>query len=172
MLVNMDPRVFKSLDVIELGWACMAPILEPLRGKNPAVKSKVYSELSSGQQRLFMFYAFYNHAVKSAPEFYWWSAYYLAQPGLWSELGTKLGDAGSEDFVRLLKETEEVLRRHNHPRSFDTFDASPEDIQQDALLKQSVISLYATFCEVTLLMRKELGEYVRSHPEEFVQFER
>jgi hypothetical protein len=102
LLVKMNRQEFESLDLKELGWRCMAPIMEPLRGKNPSEKTQVYSELTGGQQVLFMFYAYYNHAYKSIAEFYWWSAYYFAQPKMWSEIKTKLQDFQNGDLLRLL----------------------------------------------------------------------
>jgi hypothetical protein len=70
LLVKMNRQEFESLDLKKLGWRCMAPIMEPLCGKNPSEKTQVYSELTGGQQVLFMFYAYYNHAYKSIAEFY------------------------------------------------------------------------------------------------------
>lgn len=62
MLVRMEQQVFDSLDHDELGRACLAPTIQQVRGRCPAVKSAVYAQLTEGQKALFMFRVMVDHA--------------------------------------------------------------------------------------------------------------
>jgi hypothetical protein len=79
-LVKIRRQEFDSLEDAALGRACFEPIIPKIRGKDNVVKAQVYKQLTTGQQALFMFNAYYNHASNSLAEFYWWTAYYPAQP--------------------------------------------------------------------------------------------
>ncbi|WP_164985263.1 hypothetical protein [Ammoniphilus sp. CFH 90114] len=149
----------------------MSPIMEPLRGKDPILKSQVYSELTPSQQDLFMFYAYYNHAKHSLAEYYWWTAYYLAQPKIWTEIKLRLRNFGDENIVGLLEETEEVLQKWSHPRSMESFDVSVNDLENDSLLRESLSPLYSHFQKITPFTLNQIGIYIRKHPEEFILVE-
>lgn len=110
MFVKMSRQVFDSLEDAALGEACFEPIIPVIRGKDISVKTQVYEQLGTGQQALFMFYAFYNHAIKSLDEFFWWSAYYLAQPKAWSEVKVGLRYFKADALLKLLDEMEGILK--------------------------------------------------------------
>jgi hypothetical protein len=150
MLPTMKQQVFETVGNTELGWACMAPIMEPLRGKHPNVKLQVYTSLTHGQQILFMFYAYYNHAIHTLEEFRWWSSYYLSEPNMWSEIKARLTDFGEDHLLRLLKETEDAIKEE---------------------LDESLISQYTRFHEITPMTLNRIGDYIRKNPNEFVLLE-
>lgn len=169
MLVTMSRQSFESVDITELGWACLAPIMEPLRGKDPIRKSQVYSSLSPSQQALFMFYAYYNHAKHSLHEYYWWTAYYFAQPKIWTEIKRKLRDFRDHDMVELLEQAEQTLQKWDHPRRMEAVEISLNDLEHDSALGESISVLFNRFHDITLCTRTLIGEFIRKNPEEFVQ---
>lgn len=69
-LVTMNRESFYSLGDEKLGSACMEPTFMQIRGKSPAVKAEVISQLTRGQQALCMFRVMYGHSYKSAAEYY------------------------------------------------------------------------------------------------------
>ncbi|HWO96497.1 MAG TPA: hypothetical protein VNM45_09215 [Bacillus sp. (in: firmicutes)] len=170
MLVKMRRQVFDSLEDTALGRACFEPVIPKIRGKDSTVKTQVYKQLSTGQKALFMFNAYYNHASNSLQEFYWWSAYFLAQPKAWSEIKAGLRYFKADAMLVLLEEMEKLLKARN-PDGVETFDASYKDLDHDADLSSSASSLYAIFHEISPAILKRIGKYIRNNPTEFVQFE-
>jgi hypothetical protein len=167
----MRRQVFDSLEDKALGGACFEPIIPKIRGKNNTVKTQVYKQLTTGQQALFMFHVFYNHASKSLAEFYWWSAYFLAQPKAWSEIKVGLRYFRADAMLQLLEEMEGILKARNHPNSFGRFDVSYKDLDNDSELLASVSPLNTIFHEISPAILKRIGKYIRNNPSEFIQFE-
>lgn len=171
MLVKMRRQEFDSLEDTALGRTCFEPIIPKIRGKDNTVKAKVYKKLTTGQQALFMFHAYYNHASNSLAEFYWWSTYYLAQPKAWSEIKAGLRYFRADAMLRLLEKMEGTLKARNRPNSFEEFDVSYKDLDNDSELFASVSSLNTIFHEISPAILKRIGEYIRNSPNEFIQFE-
>ncbi len=70
---------------------------------NIGVKERFYEELSEGQRALFMFHVYYNHISKSLIEFYWWNAYFMAQPKSWTALKACFKYLSDESFLSSLR---------------------------------------------------------------------
>lgn len=77
MLAEMKREVFVSLENSELGLFCLEPILavykkesQQFQGTEHEFKSAFYKQMNPNQRALFMFYAYFNHAQKSAGELY------------------------------------------------------------------------------------------------------
>lgn len=74
--------------------ACFEPLIlvyknrmaEQSIGDKTMVKEQFYKELTKGQRALFVFKVYYDHASESLTEFYWWSAYFMAQTKIWSAI--------------------------------------------------------------------------------------
>ncbi|MFD2444852.1 hypothetical protein ACFSO7_12855 [Bacillus sp. CGMCC 1.16607] len=171
MMVKMNRKLFDSLEDIELGGKCFEPIIPLIRGKDNWVKTQVYNKLTKGQQALFMFCAYYNHVSKSLVEFYWWSAYYLAQPKIWSELKLGLQYFKADAMIRLLDDIEERLKDWDHPRNIETFDVSYRDLGNDPELQTIVSSLNTQFNNISPEILIQIGYYIRENPHEFIEFE-
>jgi hypothetical protein len=43
-------------------------------------------------------------------EYYWWTAYYIAQPPIWTEIKIRLRDFGDEDIVMFWRKQKTCLR--------------------------------------------------------------
>ncbi|MFX3659005.1 MAG: hypothetical protein ACE3JN_02795 [Ectobacillus sp.] len=171
MPIQISRQQFDSLDDRLLGEACFAPIIPEIRGKDTAAKKEVYDRLTAGQRALFMFSAYYNHAKNSLAEVYWWSAYFLAQPKVWTELKAGLRYFGADEMLQVLEEMERTLKTRNHLRGLGKFDASYKDIDEDTGLLAAVSSLHAVFQEISPAVLQKIGQCIRSNPSEFVQFD-
>lgn len=178
MLVTMRRQVFDSLDHVALGWACFEPIIlayknkmrEQVCGNNFAVKLQFYKQLTNGQQALFMFRVYYNHASKSTAEFYWWSTYFLVQ-STFSEVKVGLRYFGDYAMLRLLEETESFLEARNRQGIIEMSDVSFNNLDDDLELLTSISRLYVIFQEIAPATLKLIGTYIRNNPSEFVQIE-
>ncbi|WP_274364774.1 hypothetical protein [Paenibacillus thermotolerans] len=171
MFVSMSSMKFAALEDTALGAVCFDPVIPKIRGKSLAVKEQVYEGLTPGQQALFMFNAYYNHASKSLPEFYWWSAYYLAQPKAWSAIKASLNVFGAETMLHLLDSIEELLDPERFPRSLDRFAAAYNDLDGNPALLAAMEPLYDKFNEASPAALKAIGGYIRNHSEQFIRFE-
>lgn len=167
----MNKAVFRCLKDGELGSACFAPIIPMIRGKNNEVKQQVYKQLSSGQKALFMFYVYYNHASRSVDEFYWWSAYYFAQPKAWSEIKIALSYFQAESMLKVFEEIEELLTEQSYPRSLEEFNLSTKDLVCHPDLFLSIQSLNDKFNEVSSVTLNQIGVCIRNDPSRFIHIE-
>ncbi|NEW04435.1 hypothetical protein GK047_00150 [Paenibacillus sp. SYP-B3998] len=174
MLVKMRLEEFNALDDEALGAACVEPIIKAYkeiqtRGDN--FSTGLFKELSRGQQALFVFRAYYNHAIKSDADFYWWSAYFIAQPERWTGLKSGLRFFGNHTTIHILENMEWILEKRNHPMSLDNFNVSAADLNNDPELKSSVSPLYENLREAVLLTHELIGICIRNNPSDFIQIE-
>lgn len=58
MIVKMRKQEFDLQEDTVLASLCFEPIIPMIRGKDPKVKEHVYKQLTTGQQALFMFFAY------------------------------------------------------------------------------------------------------------------
>lgn len=170
MLVKMTKQVFDSFEDTELFLACFDPFIPIIRGKNTSVKEEIYQQLTRGQQALFMFNVFYNHASKSLVEFYWWSAYYWAQPKAWAAIKEGLKYFKADRMLSLMDEVEFLLSNKNYPRSLEGFPVTYNDLENDLNLHTSVSQLNSRFLEISRTTLKTIGESIRKHPTEYLSF--
>lgn len=73
--------------------ACFQPIIhayKEIQTRGGDFSAGAFQELTSGQQALFAFWVYHTHAIKSQADFYWWSAYFLAQPAKWAGIQSAL----------------------------------------------------------------------------------
>lgn len=171
MLSSLKRSDFDSIDDSNLGAACFEPFIPFIRGKNIKVKEELYQKLTTGQKALFMFKAYYNHANKSLAEFYWWSAYYYAQPKSWAAIKAGLQYFGADGFYRLVEEIETVLEARGFPNNLDDFTVSYNDIEKDHQLLSEIEPLHKLFIQFSPETLKKIGKKIRSNPSEFIQFE-
>jgi hypothetical protein len=135
------------------------------------VKEEVYKQLTTGQQALFMFHVYYNHASNSLAEFYWWSAYFLAQPNAWAEIKAGLRYFRADAMLRLIEDMKGILEVRDYPRSLEKFDVSYKDLDNDSELLASVGPLNSIFNEISPATLKIIGEYIRNNRNEFIHLQ-
>ncbi|WCK56225.1 hypothetical protein PP175_10070 [Aneurinibacillus sp. Ricciae_BoGa-3] len=175
MLVKMKWDAFNTLQDEALGLACFEPInqaYKEIQTRGDDFSTGLYQRLSDGQKALFIFRAYYTHVRKSAADLYWWSAYFMAQPGRWPALKNGLRLFGDRATRYLLEDLEASLRERNHPRNLENFDVSTQDLRYDPELCSSVSSLYAQLHEAAPITIKIIADYIRNHPGDFVQIQR
>lgn len=178
MLLKLNKDVFDSIDDAELWSVCFEPIISVYKDKmsqqtsdnEQEIKLEFYRLLNDGQRALFMFLAFYNHAKKSLGEFYWWSAYYYAQPKVWKEIKASFMRFETEDMLQILEKMEDLLSDRNYPRSLVEFTATFEDIHHDSELLMLISPLNDKFIECSPWTLLKIGKYIRSNPNDYVQF--
>ncbi|MFO1442697.1 hypothetical protein KDN24_05650 [Bacillus sp. Bva_UNVM-123] len=135
------------------------------------MKEQFYEQLTEGQRALFMFYAYYNHVSKSIYEFYWWSAYFMAQPKSWSALKAGIGYFQDESMLSLLEKIEQVLKKHNHPNSLDHFTVTREVLDENKELLASIESLHEIFENLSPLTIRTINDYIEKNLQEFLEIE-
>ena len=159
---SMSKREFDAMPDGELGAACFEPIVPLIRAKPAQAKQDVYRELTQGQQRLFMFHVYVDHAKHAPEQFYWWTAHYAAQPYAWAELREGLNAFGANALAMLLEETKAALK--------DPIEgAAPGDLDKDSALSEAMNALYAEFLRVMPDAAARVGRAIRSNPTDFVE---
>lgn len=156
--------------------ACFKPLILDYKSRmakenSSMVKELFYKELSTGQKALFVFQMYYDHAIESRTEFYWWSAYFMAQPKIWSAIKTGLQYFGEESMYLLLEETELVLKRFNCPNTLEKFAVTREDLISNGELSASINPLHIKFNENGKLTIKRISDFIRYNHEDFVKIE-
>ncbi|WP_054940973.1 hypothetical protein [Paenibacillus ihuae] len=168
-LAKMDAVTFQTLSDERLGRHCMEPAFALIRGKSPEVKAEVIAQLSRGQKALCMFRVFFDHAHKSAAEYYAWISYMLDTPGYWN--GVQEGLLFFEDtaMILLLEETRRMLELRNNRLGLQWSEAAFKDMEQDLELARQIRGLYERFGQLSGQSLANIAAYIRTHPEEFVE---
>ncbi|MFT4413033.1 hypothetical protein ACLM5H_04140 [Fredinandcohnia humi] len=167
IIEKINKADLERLRVSERGWKCIEPFLISVRGKDTETKLAVYKQLNRGQQALYMFYAYFNHAKNSLEEFYWWSQFFQGQPSSWQAIKGSLHYFGLIEMLTIFDETGEMLtkikKHYNREVSFKELTedgaSSLEDISR-------LFTSYTAYSEKSLLA---IGEYVSNHSTEFIQ---
>src|ERR1700730_13596212 len=163
----MKREVFNALDDEALEEVCVEPIIKAykeIQTRGDDFSTGLFKELSRGQQALFVFRAYYNHAMNSDADFYWWSAYFIAQPERWSGLKNGLRFFGDRTTIHVLESMEGMLEKRNHPRRLENFDVSATDLNNDSELRSSVNPLYENLHEAASITHKKIGAFIRNNP--------
>ncbi len=135
------------------------------------MKEQFYEELTQGQSALFMFYVYANHVSKSVIEFYWWNAYFMAQPKSWLALKATFKYFQDEPFLLLLEKIEEILKQHNHPSTLENFSITRDGLSQNTELQASIASLYEEFDNIYPITIEAINQLIEKNLQEFVQLE-
>lgn len=176
MLAEMKREVFVSLEHSELGLFCLEPILavykkeaQRFQGTEHEFKSAFYKQMSPNQRALFMFYAYFNHAQKSAGELYWWSAYYLAQPQAWTAIKKGMDIFGTEEMLSLAENIEQVLRSRNAPEQLGQFKSTFNDLEKDRELRLAIEPLYTKLLHISHSELKKIGCHIRANRHDYIR---
>lgn len=173
----MTKEDFHALKCTDLSQKCFAPLIKFYKSNVteqhniPQFKETFYAQLTEGQRALFMFYAYYNHVSQSLTEFYWWSAYFMAQPTSWSAIKASTKYFKAEPLFLLLERLELELKKHNHPETLTNFSITRDQLNQNKELLSSIQSLHSMFEDTAPLMIKQINEYIEKNLQEFVEIE-
>ncbi len=132
-------------------------------------KEQFYMQLSQGQKALFVFYTYYNHASKSLIEFYWWSAYYYAQPKSWLALKASAKYFEDESLLALFEKIEQVFLQNNYPNTLENFTVIREDLDKNKEIQASIIPLHTMFDQITPLTVRKINDLIEKHIQDFVE---
>ncbi|MEH6943653.1 hypothetical protein [Bacillus sp. JJ722] len=177
MLIAMKKQEFDLLTANDLSQGCFVPLIKIYKRRvaeqsidDPAhIKEMFYKQLNKGQQALFMFYTYYNHASKSPVEFYWWSAYFMAQRKSWSAIKSSAIFFEDESLLQLLEMIEIELKRYNHPETLEYFTITRDELNQNHELQASIYKLHSIFDTTTPLTIRQINKYIEKNLKEFVQ---
>ncbi|MHA7965384.1 hypothetical protein ACX93W_14680 [Paenibacillus sp. CAU 1782] len=136
-----------------------------------AVKEMFYHELTADQQALFSFFVYYYHAIDPLEEYFWWNAYFMAQPKLWSATKAALNYFEDNEQLRLLEEMEAVLLSWGQPTSLVDFQTTREDLAKHDEWLAVMSSKHLWFLELAPNSLKLVGEHILNHSESFFVLE-
>jgi len=168
------------------GWAneelfdtCFEPLLKVYKERmaeqtidtGSEMKEQFYRELTNGQRALFTFRAYYNHAIQSSAEYYWWSAYLIAQPKIWSAIKTGLTYFGAHKLLEIIEETESILTSRSHPVSLDGFNVKREELDHDKELFSLMTDLYDAFVTAAPAAFQLINNKIKGHYDDFIVIE-
>jgi hypothetical protein len=172
LVARLERSEWELLGDDALGYACFEPIIQAykeIQSRGEDFTALVYRRLSKGQQALFPFQTYYQHAIESPGDLYWWTAYYRAQPERWEALRQGLAYVQDSAVLPLLARIEEVLLLNHAATSLESFSASTTDLERDAALHEEFGSLYQAFQEAAPGALRCFASYIRSHPEQFLE---
>lgn len=135
------------------------------------VKEEFYKQLNKGQRALFVFQAYHNHANKSFEEFYWWSAYFVAQPSNWLAIKAALRFFQDDTMLSILEKLEDELKKHNHPTTLTDFTITREDLYHNQEFLSAITPLHDLFEEHSPTTIKKIMKYIQRNLQEFVEWE-
>lgn len=72
-------------------------------------------------------------------------------------------------MILLLQETKTFLEERNHRLGKEWADAAITDLDRDPQLLEVITGLFERYKNLTPNTHRIIGEYIRSHPEEFVE---
>lgn len=158
-----------DLELRQLSWKCIEPMLLAVRGKDLASKAAVYNQLNEGQRALYLFYAFHNH-VHSVSEFYWFAAYSIIELKSWDGLKNGLRNVNNVGLVQLLEQIERLIESHNKLGE-QWVMPNPSDIAVDTELFQEAEKVFNSYKLAAEDAIANLNEIIRSNPNDYIEME-
>ncbi len=157
MKVRMAKALFNSLANDAVGHACfepMVPIYQAgVRGLNEKAAQEYrvafFSTLSPGQRALFMFFTYYDHAIRSTSELIRISEHYHSAQ-IFGAVKKSIAYFHDDDMLQTLSEIEQAIGAKNQ-------DRIPE--------------LYLRMKEISPNTLSVIGEKIRENPAEFICLE-
>jgi len=175
----VDRQAFESSTDESLVWVCFEPIIatyKALMRENEAMgrdgviaKVQFYKQLTSGQQALFMYCSYHHHAIQSQAEFYWWSAYFFAQPMFWLSLKKAFQYFGEDTMLKLIEEVEKVFTSRDDTLDIDHIHQMDQELNEDQRMFAAISPLDQMFRQFAPATLQRIGACIRRHPAEFVQ---
>ena len=159
MIVHIDKELFDSLPIDAIGHACFEPLVpvyqEGMRqqdGREPQeYRASFFKQLSQGQRALFIFFSYYDHAIRSYEEFKRISYYYLSQQ-IFGAVRKGAKYFHDNNMSLLLQRAEQVI------------SASGET---EATLDE----IYQWLRDIAPCTSTIIGTFIKENPAEFICFE-
>ena len=117
MILSMDEEKFGALSIDAIGSACFAPMIpayqEGMRGRGAReaaeFQARFYASLSLGQRALFMFFTYYDHAIRSEDALLRISRHYLSSRifGLVKRSAEYFGDSAMFGLLTRIEQASE-----------------------------------------------------------------
>ena len=152
----------------QLSWLCIKPMLLSVRGMNMAAKLDVYRKLTDGQQALYLFYAYHNHAG-TPEEFYWFAAYYVIEIRAWQGVMNSVRYFGEDELAELLGQLENVVESKHRAGGEWVSTALPSDMEYDSGLRNEVHALFERYRTLSARAIERMNERVLERPEEYIE---
>lgn len=167
MLIKIKRADFYSFNDNDLGWVCIEPIIQKIRGRELNIKSQVYAQLTRGQKALFMFWVLYGHSNNGIIQFYNEMDYLIKNVDIWSELKSASAYFDDEGLLQILKEMEKIyyILQKQQMENYGI-----ETNHMGLKLQEDINLLDERFHKVIKLSFRKIGVYVRKNPDEFVYF--
>lgn len=174
MLIEIKKQAI-DLTASDLGQQCFEPLIRlyKLGMSNETdithFKEQFYEQLAQGQRALFVFYTYFNHASKSLLEFYWWSAYYYAQPKSWLALKASANYFENESLQAIFEKIEQLFQQHQYPNTLANFTITREDLAKNSALQATILSLHTQFEQITPITVKQINSHIEKNIQEFIE---
>ena len=160
LIIEMQKEYFDSLPNEKIGHVCFEPMV-PIyqRGMRQrggqdiqGFRTEFYTSLSSGQQALFMFFSFYDHAIKSNGEFQHIAMLYLSER-IFSAVVKGAEYFKVESMQNLLLEIKKALSEQHETQN------------------SRIDDFYDRLREIAPQTLTQMGAFIRDNPAEFISFE-
>lgn len=172
MLVSVNQQAFDTLDDASIIWTCIEPTIQKIRGKNIAIKTDSYADLSAGQRALLMFQIMYGHTSTGVMEFYNLVPYLPSKSGIWQELKKGMQYFGDRSMLQLLSEMEKDYHAIKEKSLAQEIEMGTcINLDSDSELLSSIRLHDIKYRETIPQTIKLIGTFIRNNPTEFVQFE-
>lgn len=155
MSALINKQTFESLDDASLLWTCIEPVILEVRGKDLSVKNAVYSRLNQGQRALFMFQIFYGHSHNGIARLFEELSYLFVIPDVWAELRSSMQYFQAGAMAQFIGDLEQLY----HADAFKESANAPLIKRYDAVFLET---LHETV--------RQIGSYIRRHPDIYVHF--
>ena len=157
MIIEMQRDFFDSLPNEKIGHACFEPMIpvyqNGMRQRNgqdaQGFRIEFYKSLSSGQRALFMFFSFYDHAIRSKGEFQHIVTRYLSEQ-IFSAVVKGAEYFQIESMQNLLLEIEKTYNEQG-----ETQNAKSDE-------------LYNRLHKIAPYTLTKIGAFIKEKPMEFV----
>lgn len=166
MLVEVERKLFDSLDDVSLVWTCIEPTIQKIRGKSFMVKFEASAGLTPGQRALLLVQMLYGHSGNGVVGLFSHLSYILSRKGVWNEIKKSVLYFGDNEMPGLLDRMEELYGKIEEKK---TSDSDWLDISIDTYtgLKDTIDELDEQILKLMPGTIRLAGKYIRSHSEEF-----
>lgn len=166
--IKMPFQELMTMEMNQLGWKCVEPMLIQVRGKSPQVKEEIYSRLSTAQKAIFLFFAFHNH-VDSPEDLYRYTHYYNTDVRIWPALLEGLRFYGDQELIEVLEATRRIIEEKLMLPDGSWAEAGLHDLEQDQILAGQLQTLYDSYRSCSVQSIHTINTYVSSHLDEFIE---
>jgi len=162
LTIKMQRKFFDSLPNEKVGHACFEPMVPVYQNgmrqrsgqEAQGFRTEFYKSLSQGQRALFMFFTFYDHAIRSKDEFQRISNHYLSSK-IFSAVIKGIEYFKDDSMLYLLSEIEHAFLGE----------------EQNDMLNSHIDELYNRLQEIAPSTLMQIGAYIKENPTEFICFE-